>query len=90
MTLGFDAKSGRYVGTFIASMMTHLWTYDGAVEGDALVLDADGPSFTGEGTGKYRDTIEFSDDDHRTLKSHALGPDGQWHLFMTARYTRKK
>jgi hypothetical protein len=89
MTLGFDARSGRYVGTFIVSIMTHLWTYDGAIEGDALVLDAEGPSFNGEGAGKYRDTIEFTDDDHRTLKSHALRPDGQWQLFMTARYTRK-
>jgi hypothetical protein len=90
MTIGFDPKSGRYVGTFVASAMSHLWTYDGAIEGDVLALDADGPSFTGGGTTKYRDTIEFSDADHRTLKSHARGEDGKWVHFMTAHYTRRK
>jgi hypothetical protein len=92
MTLGFDPKAKRFVGTFIASMMTHLWTYSGSLDesGKVLALDADGPSFNGEGTAKYRDSIEFIDDDHRVLTSHALGEDGQWHQFMTARYRRKK
>src|SRR5688500_3618870 len=29
MTLGYDPRRQRFVGTFIASMMTHLWLYDG-------------------------------------------------------------
>ena len=92
MTLGFDPKAGRFVGTFIASMMTHLWTYTGALdESDkVLALDAKGPRFTGEGTAQYRDSIEFIDADHRVLTSRALGDDGQWHVFMTAHYRRKK
>jgi hypothetical protein len=89
MTLGYDPKAGRFVGTFIASMMTHLWVYSGSLDGKVLVLDAEGPSFTGEGMGKYRDSIEFIDDDHRTLTSHALGENGEWQLFMTAHYRRK-
>jgi hypothetical protein len=91
MTLGYDPKAGRFVGTFIASMMTHLWIYSGSLDesGKVLALDAEGPSFTGEGTAKYRDSIEFLDDDHRVLTSHALGEDGRWHLFMTAHYRRK-
>jgi Protein of unknown function (DUF1579) len=91
MTLGYDPKAGRFVGTFIASMITHLWIYSGSLDesGKVLALDAEGPSFTGEGTAKYRDSIEFLDDDHRVLTSHALGEDGRWHLFMTAHYRRK-
>jgi uncharacterized protein DUF1579 len=91
MTLGYDPKDKRFVGTFIASMMTHLWTYSGSLDesGKVLALDAEGPSFTGEGTAKYRDSIEFIDDNHRVLTSHALGEDGEWHLFMTAHYRRK-
>ena len=89
MTLGFDPNSGHYVGTFVASCMTQLWTYAGTGEGNRLTLDADGPSFTGEGTSKYRDCIEFLDDDHRVLTSQCLGDDGEWHLFMTAHYRRK-
>lgn len=92
MTLGYDPKAGHFVGTFVASMMTHLWIYGGGAideSGKVLALEAEGPSFTGEGTAKYRDSIEFHDDDHRTLTSHVLGDDGQWHLFMTAHYRRK-
>jgi hypothetical protein len=92
MTLGYDPKAGRFVGTFVASMMTHLWSYRGALDesGKVLALDTEGPSFTGEGTATYRDRIEFVDDDHRVLTSQALGDDGQWHLFMTAHYRRTK
>jgi hypothetical protein len=92
MTLGFDPKAGRFVGTFIASVMTHLWIYSGSLDeaGKVLALDAEGPSFTGEGTAKYQDRIEFVDDDHRILTSQALGDDGEWHRFMTVHYRRKK
>lgn len=91
MTLGYDPVAGRFVGTFIASMSTHLWSYEGALDetGKILVLDAEGPSLSGDGTAKYRDKITFIDDDHRMLTSEALGPDGHWHLFMTAHYRRK-
>ena len=43
-------------------MMTHLWVYDGALDaaGKVLTLDAEGPSFTGDGTtAKYQDVIEI-------------------------------
>jgi hypothetical protein len=91
MTLGFDPKAGRFVGTFIASVMTHLWTYSGSLDetGRILALDAEGPSFTGEGTVKYQDRIEIVDDDHRILTSQMLGDDGKWNRFMTAHYRRK-
>jgi Protein of unknown function (DUF1579) len=81
------------VGTFIRSMMTHLWVYDGELDraGNKLTLDAEGPSFTEGGKpAKYRDAIEFKSDDHRVLTSHVLGDDGQWHGFMTAHYRRSK
>lgn len=92
MTLGYDPQINRYVGTFIASMMTHLWAYNGALDasGKELVLDAEGPSLTGQGTAKYRDGIEFVDDDRRILTSRVQVDDGEWHLFMTAHYRRKR
>jgi hypothetical protein len=93
LTLGYDPQKQRYVGTWIGSMMTNLWVYDGALDaaGRALALDAEGPSMAAEGkTAKYRDTIEFKSDDHRVLTSQMLGEDGQWHGFMTANYRRKQ
>ena len=80
MTLGFDPVSNRFVGTFVASMMTHLWPYNGALDaaGKILTLDSEGPVFTGTGTAKYQDSIEFVSDDHRILRSQFLGADGLW------------
>ena len=93
MTLGFDPEKGRFVGTFIGSMMTYLWHYDGALDpsGTVLELDAEGPSFTEEGKmAKYKDRIELVSDDHRVLSSAYQGEDGTWHPFMTAHYRRIK
>jgi hypothetical protein len=92
MTLGYDPQRQRYVGTWLGSMMTHLWVYDGALDAAerVLTLESEGPSFTVEGAmAKYRDVIELVSDDHRTLTSQVLGEDGQWHQFMTAHYRRK-
>jgi hypothetical protein len=78
MMLGYDPRKGRYDGTFIASMMNHLWLYDGALDSTekALILDSEGPDMSAEGKmSKFRDVIEFETDDHRTLTSHMLGDD---------------
>ena len=93
MTLGYDPQQKRFVGTFIASVMTHLWPYNGSLDasGKVLTLDSEGPSFAGDGTmAKYQDIIEFIDDDYRTLASQMQGPDGKWMPFMKAHYRRKK
>jgi hypothetical protein len=93
MTLGYDPARGKFVGTFVASMMTHLWVYEGTLDsaGKVLTLDTEGPGMAGDGKMvKYKDVIEFKSDDHRTLTSHMLGDDGKWQQFMTAHYRRKK
>jgi hypothetical protein len=93
MTLGYDPQKQRYVGTFVGSMMTHLWVYEGALDaaGAVLTLATEGPSFAGEGKmAKYQDVITLESDDHRILISRLLGADGTWHQFMTAHYRRKK
>jgi uncharacterized protein DUF1579 len=92
MALGYDPQKKRYVGTFIGSMMTHLWVYDGELDAAerVLTLYAEGPDFVVEGkTAKYKDVIEFNSDDNRVLSSHLLGDDGQWQEFMRANYRKK-
>lgn len=91
MTLGFDPQRGRFVGTWIGSMMTWLWRYDGQLDADrrVLTLASEGPSFTAEGKlANYQDIITLGDEGRRTLDSRVQGEDGEWRPIMTARYTR--
>ena len=93
LTLGYDPQKGEYVGTWVGSMMTHMWIYNGALDGtgNVLTLDTEGPSMAGDGKmSKYQDVIEFKSDDHRILASQVLGDDGKWNRFMTAHYRRRK
>lgn len=93
MTLGYNPQLRRFVGSFVADCMTHLWPYSGSLDAHEkrLTLDSEGPSFANDGTtAKYQDIIEFLSDDHRTLTSQYLGPNGQWVPFMKADYRRVK
>lgn len=90
MTVGYDPQSGQYVGTWIDSMGSHLWKYEGSVDesGKKLVLESEGPCpMHGGKMTKMRDVVEFQGDDARTLTSFAQGEDGKWEpmMKMTAR-----
>lgn len=92
MTLGYDPSLGKFVGTFTSSAMARLWVYQGTLDAGrrVLTLEADGPSFAGDGsTALYHDVIEFVDADHRTLTSRCQMPDGTWQQFMQAHYRRR-
>jgi hypothetical protein len=94
LTLGYDPQRKRFVGTWIGSMMTHLWVYEGSLDAAdrALTLETEGPSMAAPESkiARYRDVMEFKSNDHRVLTSHTLGEDGVWHQFMTVHYRRKK
>lgn len=93
MTLGYDPEKKRFVGTWVGSMMTKLWVYEGTLDaaGRMLTLETEGPNVAVPGsTARYRDVIEFISDDHRTLTSHMRGDDGKWNEFMKAHYRKKK
>lgn len=91
MTIGYDPRKG-YVGSWIGSMMGHLWRYDGEMDasGKVLTLSAEGPSMSGgDKLARYRDVIEVISPDHRTMTSHMQDDDGQWQRFMVAHYRRR-
>ncbi len=91
MTLGYDLSKQRFVGTFLGSMMTYLWVYDGELDpsGKKLVLGAVGPDFSTEGRmAEYRDSIELVSPDHRVLRSEFHQEDGTWHEFMEMHFRR--
>lgn len=90
MQLGYDPAKGAYVGTFVASMMVHLWQYTGTVdkEGKRLALDTEGPTFDDSGLANYQDTIEIVSPDHWVLTSRLQGEDGTWTTIMTSHAKR--
>jgi hypothetical protein len=92
ITLGYDPDAQRFRGTFVGSMMTYLWTYDGSLDAEerVLTLDAEGPNMAEPGKmSRYQDIVELVDADERRLSSRIQMPDGSWQQFMTVRYQRK-
>lgn len=92
LTVGYSPKAGAYVGTFLGSMMTFLWSYTGSVDasGRKLVLDTEGPKMDGSNsTAKYKETIEIIDPNHWTFSSRILTDDGSWQQVMNTDYYRK-
>jgi Protein of unknown function (DUF1579) len=93
MSLGYDPRKERFVGTFIGTMMTNLWIYEGTLDaaGKTLTLDSEGPSMADDGkTARYKDTITVESDDLRIMTSQAQGEDGQWTEVMTMTLRRTK
>lgn len=92
MTLGYDPAQRAFVGSWIGSMMNHLWVYRGGTLDAAcrlLSLPSEGPSFDDPGRlAQYRDEIEIVGAGERLLHGNLLGADGRWTRFMTARYLR--
>ncbi|MCC7342545.1 MAG: DUF1579 domain-containing protein [Bryobacterales bacterium] len=91
MTLGYDSRKQCFVGSWVGSMMTHLWCYTGELNADEteLTLLSEGPSFADPtATANYRDIIEVVDGDNRILRGELQAQDGSWSEFMRMPYRR--
>ncbi|TWT49992.1 hypothetical protein KOR42_36760 [Thalassoglobus neptunius] len=85
-SIGYDPVKEKYIGTWVDSMTSTLWVYEGTVNeaGTKLTLEADGPNFTTPGkTAKFRDAYEFRSPDHLVVTSSMQGDDGEWITFMS-------
>lgn len=92
-TIGYNPEKSKYVGTWVDSMMNHMWQYEGTVDksGKVLTLEAEGPNFMAEGkTTQFRDAYEFKSSDHIVATSSMLGEDGKWVVFMTGNMRRSQ
>jgi len=92
MTLGYNPEKSAFVGTFVASMMTEMWVYQGWLDSskNELVLDTEGPSFEDmTRRARYKDVIRIVDKDNRIMTSSYQGEGGSWYQFMSLHYRRK-
>jgi len=79
-TLGFDPQKGRFVGTWLGTMMSYLWVYDGFLDADekVLTLESTGPSMSKPGEmGQFRDIITVIDQDYHMMTGNFLGDDAR-------------
>jgi hypothetical protein len=96
LTLGYDPQKGKFVGTWLGSMMTYLWVYAGTLDaaGEKLTLETVGPNCEPGGdagkTANFREVVEMRADGQRFFSSSMQQPDGSWNQLMTTRYTRVK
>ncbi len=92
LTLGYDPEKKKYVGTWVDSMGSTLWQYEGALDstGKILTLETEGPCPMEPGKlMKVRDIIEIKGGDHKVFKG-TIEKDGKWETMMTMNYRRNK
>ena len=92
-TIGYDPAKKKYVGTWVDSMVNHLWHYEGTVDetGRILTLEAEGPNLMAAGKlTKFQDIYEFKSADEIAASSRMLDPDGNWITFMSGTATRQR
>lgn len=92
ITLGFDPEKKKFVGSFIATMMTHFWIYEGELDAakNVLPLRSQGPRFDGKpGYAWYEDTIKVVSPNEYLFSGRVQGDDGKWTEFIETTYTRK-
>lgn len=92
LSLGYDAQTKQFNGTWIDSMSGYLWVYKGRLNdvGDTLTLETKGPSMNDlNETTNYREVITIKDKDHRTFTSNIELEDGKWTKILEVDYRRK-
>lgn len=90
-TIGYDPGSGTYVGTYVSSLDSILWSYTGKMDasGHRLVLETVGPSVLDPATTTtYRETLELIDENRKAFTSSAIDDKGRWVRLVTLEYQR--
>lgn len=91
-TIGYDPSRKKYIGTWIDSMSSYMWRYEGTTDksNKVLTLEAQGPNFMADGgLTKFQDIYEFKSPDEIAISSRMLAKDGKWITFLTGTAKRK-
>jgi hypothetical protein len=85
--LGFDPHKERFIGSWVDSMNSFMWHYEGALNDtrNTLVLDTEGPCpMRPGGHSKFREMLEIRDHGHKIYTSSVLDEDGHWNTCLIA------
>ena len=92
LTLGYDPQAKKYIGTWVDSMSSMLWKYEGAVDstGKILTLETEGPCPGKPGITKFKEVTEWKSKDERVFTSSIQGDDGKWMTIVNVTSKRAK
>lgn len=93
LTLGYDPEARKFVGTWIDSMTSRLWLYEGELDasGKTLTLNTEGPSPESPGKlAKFTETITLKSRNHKSFSSSMRAKSGKRVTMMTVDYRRVK
>ena len=93
LTLGYDPDRDKFVGTWVDSMSSHLWRYEGTLDParNVLTLETEGPCPLVPGKlSKFREVIELESKDHKVFTSSIQREDGQWVTLATCNSRRTR
>lgn len=92
ITIGYDTQRGRYVGTSVDSMSTHITQYEGGVNdvGDRFTLRWQSPCpFQDGAMVNFRGVTQFDGDDRRTFTAESQNEAGEWMRIVEVTFRRK-
>ena len=89
-TMGYDSRSGKWIATWVDSMMPHLYVMEGEYDeaGRVLTMISEGPA---PGTGdltQYRSTFEKLEDGNRRFEMFVTLPEAGEHKMFTYIHSR--
>lgn len=91
-TVGYNPEKAKYIGTWVDTMTSKLWSYEGTLEeGRKLVLMTDGSCpATPDPDRAIRETTELKSPDHKVFTSEMQQEDGSWRTIVTVESRRVK
>jgi Protein of unknown function (DUF1579) len=93
LTLGFDPQAKKYIGTWVDSMSSIIWKYEGSVDptGKILTLETKGPCpMKPEKIVKFHEATEIKSKDERVFTSKMQDDDGKWNTIVRVTSKRVK
>lgn len=89
-TLGYDARSGEYISTWVDSVSGELYSARGSMDPSNRILTLQGEGYcpVQKKVIKFKDVIEIEDEEHRTYTAHHE-VNGQMVPMLHLRYTKK-